>query len=831
MKLSCDSTGSGGLASGHLETKLNRDLDLSILAAVPTAGGAEISSQSRPPRDNYSVRTICETGRYQPLARLETHSPLGASGCETYWFSTGGRFGSGDNGKSICGTSRGTPLSQVRRRWSSRSESGTWSNEAGPRAKSADLDQLEAVVTRMRFAVILSLSAISMVSWARDCFADNPIIQTNFTADPAPMVYNDTLYLYTSHDEDTAVNFVMYNWMLYTTTDMVNWTDHGIVAGVRAPNNTFPWAAGSNAWAPQVIEKNGKFYLYAPIQGAGAMTIAVAVADSPFGPFKDALGKSLVSTGTSDDIDPTVYIDSDGKAYLYWGNPNCHYVTLNADMISYSGSIGTTPKIQTYQEGPWFYRRDNNYYLAFASTCCPEGIGYAMSSSPTGPWTYKGSVMDGNTNSSGNHPGIVDFKGNSYVFGFNYYLNNNLTNGTHQERRSISVAQFTYNADGTISKLPWWTLAGPAQIGHLDPYVQTEAETIAWESGAGTKTCTSPTDYNNCWKTGVRTEVCSDTGGGMDVTSIQNGSFIKVKGVDFGLGATSLDVRVASAGSGGNIEVRLESQTGTLVGTCAVSGTGGAQTWVTKSCAISGASGVHDLFFVFTGGSGSLFNFNWWKFSGDPGGDAGVGTGGWTSNGGGPSAGGTGGANGGAGGRGTAVSSGGTTSVVSTGAGGGNTSGGQATGGRLASGGATSVMTGSGGNAGTGGRLGSGGATSVAIGGGAIRTTGGTNAATTNGSGTGGNNGPSGGVGGTTVPVAAGGTLPANGGSNAALAAGGGPPPDAGIADGNAANTSGCKCTLPGRTRTGPGWIWSLASLLAVRLAQRRSRAKRGWVT
>jgi len=93
-------------------------------------------------------------------------------------------------------------------------------------------------------------------------FADNPIIQTKYTADPAPMVYKGTVYLYTSHDEDSAVNFVMYNWMLYTTTDMANWTDHGIVAGVKAPNNTFPWAAGYNAWAPQTVEKNGKFYMY-----------------------------------------------------------------------------------------------------------------------------------------------------------------------------------------------------------------------------------------------------------------------------------------------------------------------------------------------------------------------------------------------------------------------------------------------------------------------------------------------------------------------------------------------------------------------------------------
>ena len=677
------------------------------------------------------------------------------------------------------------------------------------------------IVMRKRFLISLSLSAMSTLCWERECLADNPIIQTNFTADPAPMVYNDTLYLYTSHDEDTASGFVMYNWMLYTTTDMANFTDHGMVGGVKAPYNTFPWAAGNNAWAPQAIARNGKFYLYVPIAGAGGgMTIAVAVADTPYGPFKDPLGKALVSSGTSEDIDPTVFIDDDGQAYLYWGNPHVRYVKLNADMISYSGSVVLLSNISTYQEGPWFYRRGNNYYLAFASTCCPEGIGYAMSSSPTGPWTFKGSVMDGISNSSGNHPGIVDYKGNSYVFGFNYFLSQNLTNGTHSERRSVNVAQFTYNADGTIPKLPWWDIAGVAQISYLNPYVQTEAETIAYESGGGTRTCTSLKDYNNCWKTGVRTEVCSDTGGGIDVTSIQNGSFIKVKGVDFGLGATSLDVRIASAGSGGNIEVRLDSQAGTLVGTCAVSGTGGAQTWTTKSCAISGASSVHDLFFVFTGGSGSMFNFNWWKFYGDSGADAGAGTGGSTSTGGGPTIGGSSGVNGGTGaaGRSTAASSGGTASVV--------TSGGSNTGGRLGTGGGTSVVSGTGGLATTGGRLGTGGVTLVVTGS-AGTVTGGTGvAATTTSASSGGINSLAGGVTGTAVAAGTGGVLQATGGSRATLGTGGYGSPDAGITNGMTGNSGGCGCTLPGSNRTANGWIWSLASLCALGLRQRRSNSR-----
>jgi hypothetical protein len=138
------------------------------------------------------------------------------------------------------------------------------------------------------------------------------------------------------------------------------------------------------------------------------------------------------------------------------------------------------------------------------------------------------------------------------------------------------------------------TTAGAPQVGTLNPYVTNEAETIAWASG-------------------VETEPSSE--GGMNVAFIDNGDYIKVKGVNFGSGAASFDARVASATNGGNIEIRRDSPTGTLMGTCTVQGTGGWQTWVTRSCAVSGATGIHDLYLRFTGGSGALFNFNWWRFN------------------------------------------------------------------------------------------------------------------------------------------------------------------------------------------------------------------------
>ena len=441
--------------------------------------------------------------------------------------------------------------------------------------------------------LVMGAAVVAAIVLGTICFADNPIIQTKYTADPAPMVYNDTIYLYTSHDEDDATGFKMLNWLCYTSTDMANWTDHGIVASL----SMFSWAAGYNAWAPQCISRNGKFYLYCPLaQKIGRMAIGVAVSTSPTGPFVDAIGKPLIAN-SGDDIDPTVFIDDDGQAYLYWGNPNVYYVKLNQDMISYSGSIvKVSTKPRNYQEGPWFYQRNGNYYLTYSSTCCPEGIGYAMSDSPTGPWAYKGYIMEPNRASSGNQPGIIDYKGNTYCFGFNYSLLRQTTTARY-ERRCVCVDIMNYNADGTIQTMPWWSTSGPPQIGTLNPYVQTEAATI-------------------CWEIGVRTKSRGGDKRGVYVSVNDNGGYIKVKGVDFGQGGAGTFAASAANGvQGGTIELHLDGVDGAIIGILPVPYTGDWEIWKTRTAAISGASGIHDLYFVFKGETkGHLFNVDNWKF-------------------------------------------------------------------------------------------------------------------------------------------------------------------------------------------------------------------------
>ena len=441
--------------------------------------------------------------------------------------------------------------------------------------------------------IILLLAFISVNAMAQKPQTMNmPLVQTKYTADPAPYVHGDTIYLYTTHDEDDAEGFKMKDWLLYTSTDMVNWQDHGAVASLK----DFPWYKGDNgAWAECVVERNGKWYMYCPIHGNG---IGVLVADSPFGPFKDPIGKPLVwRTEHWSDIDPSVWIDNDGRAYMYWGNPHTYCVELNEDMISTKGDIMTMDKIEDYQEGPWIWKRGDWYYLAFASTCCPEGIGYAMSKSPTGPWEHKGHIMDHTPRTRGNHPGIIEFKGKWYCFGLTYDLFR-LESSRHAERRCCMAAEMTYNADGTIKELPYFQDCKLEQVGTFNPFRRVEAETMAW--GYGLKT--------------TRENPSGPWNPTLFVTDIDDGEYILVKGVDFGKGANELLASCSSQMFGGRMEIRLDATDGWKAGEIDIPNT--KFKYETFRTQLTKCEGVHDVYFVFKSNSmqkKNLFNFDWWE--------------------------------------------------------------------------------------------------------------------------------------------------------------------------------------------------------------------------
>ena len=433
--------------------------------------------------------------------------------------------------------------------------------------------------------------------------AQNPIIQTNYTADPAPMVHNGTVYVYTSHDEDETVRnfFTMNDWRCYSTTDMVNWTDHGAVLSYK----TFEWSRG-DAWAGQCIYRNGKFYYYLPVnQKNGGNAIGVAVSDSPTGPFKDAIGKPLlVGYGY---IDPTVFIDDDSQAYLYWGNPNLWHVKLNDDMISYNQELGIVKedlkdenfgcrakkidnRTAAYEEGPWLFKRNSLYYLLYPAGGVPEHLAYSTAKSITGPWTYGDTIMhvikEGGAFT--NHPGYIEFKGKSYLF----YHNGALPGGGGF-KRSVCIESFQFNADGSIPLITPTKEGVKESAANLNPFSRVEAETIAWEEGI---------------------ETAKDEKAGVYVTDISNGDYIKVRSVDFSKGAKSFAASISKVSGSGAIEIRVDGKDGQLLGTCLLKSSNNPQKWITQSCKVDKLNGLHDLYLVFIGGEGNLFNFDWWQF-------------------------------------------------------------------------------------------------------------------------------------------------------------------------------------------------------------------------
>ena len=449
--------------------------------------------------------------------------------------------------------------------------------------------------------IFLMALTIDYYAGAQNTVQQRPIIQTKYTADPAPMVHNDTVFLYTSHDEDDAMGFKMHDWLLYSSTDMVNWTEHGVVASL----DNFDWVPYDNgAWAVQCIERNGKFYLYCPMPGG--VGIGVLVADSPYGPFKDPLGKPLVKN-SNHDIDPTILIDDDGQAYMYWGNPKVYYVKLNEDMISYSGEISQEPTTpENYQEGPWVWKRNNQYYLAYASTCCPEGIGYAMSSSPIGPWEYKGMIVNASEKTRGNHPGIIEYKGKWYCFGHSYDLLKKTTPKFY-ERRSVDMDEMVYNPDGTIQNREYWSVKGPEQVETLNPFNRVEAETMDWSEGVKTRFETEwEGDFD--WDRGKR------IANRLFVTAINYGDYIIVRGIDFSDGAESVEVSVSPI-YGGKIEIRADKIDGTVIATVEINTAREEGIWSTFTAPVNkNIKGVHDVYFVFRGEK-DLFYFDWWKFN------------------------------------------------------------------------------------------------------------------------------------------------------------------------------------------------------------------------
>ncbi|GAA3739980.1 family 43 glycosylhydrolase [Plantactinospora mayteni] len=303
------------------------------------------------------------------------------------------------------------------------------------------------------------LAGVGLAIPAGPASAANPIITSIYTADPAPLVVGNTMYIYAGRDEAPTGdnNFRMREWHVLSSTDANTWTHHG----ARASIATFPWA-GADAWASEVEPRNGKYYWYTSVNGRGAgwMDIGVAVGDSPLGPFTDAKGGPLISDSTPNssglNIDPTVFVDDDGQAYIYWGGYwGARAARLKSNMIELDGPVVTPSGLSNFWEAPWMFKRNGLYYMMYAandtngcvtssSYACQR---YATATNPMGPWTHRGIVL-GQVSSTTNHAGVVELNGQWYMV---YHTANAPGGGNF--RRSVAVDRLYFNADGTMQRV------------------------------------------------------------------------------------------------------------------------------------------------------------------------------------------------------------------------------------------------------------------------------------------------------------------------------------------------------------------------------------------
>lgn len=449
-----------------------------------------------------------------------------------------------------------------------------------------------------------------MVLWGLFfAFGENPIITHIRAADPSVHVWADgKVWIYGSHDQEDAVNYdSMDGYHVFSSGDMVNWTDHGEILHSRDVS----WGTdqGGFMWAPDCAYKNGTYYLYFPHKDKnGGWRTGVATSKNPEGPFKDS-GNYI--EGTSG-IDPACFIDDDGNAYLYFGS---HKVAkLKANMME----LAENPKTINYgsgnfKEGAWMHKRNGIYYYSWTDWTDSLYQGhYAMGSSPYGPFTYKG-VVNGNPKGAQDHHSIIEYKGSWYYF---YHVGN--YNGGNGNRRNTCVDYLYYNSDGTMKKVQMTTTGvdpvdpgpepspvitptpepSPPSSDKINPYNQVEAQ---WA----------------CGQAGIDFEACSE--GGSNIGWIHSGDWVKYCNMDFNSGALEVAVRAASYSAGGTIELYLDSLTGPYLGSISITSTGGWQNWQTIKAGISGSgvTGTRELYLVFTGGTGFLFNINWFMFSPD----------------------------------------------------------------------------------------------------------------------------------------------------------------------------------------------------------------------
>ena len=469
----------------------------------------------------------------------------------------------------------------------------------------------------------------------------NPLVTTDFGADPYAIVYNGRVYVYMTSDdyEYDADGNVLNNSFGYIKTlriissdDMVNWTDHGEIK-VAGEDGAAKWA--SHSWAPAIaykqIDGKDKFFLYFANDASG---IGVLEADTPLGPWKDPIKKALLTKetpgckGVEWCFDPAVLVDDDGSAYIYFGggvpngqqnNPKTARVAkLGEDMISIDGEAKEIDAPCMFEDSGIFKYGDKYYYSYCSNFMSPHKDGYPgygticymVSDNPMGPFKYAGEVFENPQIWFGvggnNHHATFVYEGKSYFIYHAQTLSKaqeeaqGLKSGTLTKGyRSTHIDPIELNSDGTIRPIAG-TYEGISQLKTINPYERIDAETVAWNAGIKIADCAEEgklfKDFNR------------------QITDLQDGDWTSVAQAAFGdRGAAEFTVKAASK-SGGQIEIHMDSPEGALVGTVNVEATGSENTFKEFSCKLDRITDTHNVFLVFKGKAENLMNVDYYSF-------------------------------------------------------------------------------------------------------------------------------------------------------------------------------------------------------------------------
>lgn len=453
----------------------------------------------------------------------------------------------------------------------------------------------------------------------------NPLMTQRFGADPYAMVYRDRVYIYMTADvfeyntdgnvkENTYSKIHQIN--MISTNDMVNFTDHGSI-NAASQTGIAKWA--KNSWAPAAawkeIDGKDQFFLYFADGGGG---IGVLQADSPIGPFRDPLGKALITRKTPNCanvfwlFDPAVLMDDDGRAYLYFGGGvpegkavapgTARVVELGADMISIVGNPQTI-EVPYLFEDSGIHKAGGKYYYTYCTNWQVDAIGTKqygfhngeiaclVSDAPMGPFVYQETILKNPSSvfglESNNHHCIFHFHNQWYIAYHTRVLEKAM--GVQKGYRCTHIDAFEMQEDGTIGEIKQ-TLYGRRQIRYVDAYQQNPAANFAVMAGVVTMEDKSGS-YNS---------------GEMVLTGIDSGDFIKVAGVDFAEESPKMFavmLRCAKNNTAdGVIQVRIDSFEGELLASLLVKGLTNEQRFVEcETPLLTLVHGVHDLYLIFEG--------------------------------------------------------------------------------------------------------------------------------------------------------------------------------------------------------------------------------------